>query len=330
MPAPEPAEVAIRRFRLDVQAEIRAALEETGLLLSRPELTRWRENCDRQGARLFHAYLDRCDEAERDHWQRASAALSIPLAALYRIVGFGARQTEALASTPPPDGAVLAGALFNLGIVLFDCLIDRGGDEARAARAFDDSTLAQLASGRGPSRLPISSPLFAFFLSVARAHFRAAGKAHAVSPDRMKKMLSAQTLAGLADARSSISELRHMRRKSVWPFLALVEIGATPDRPVEFDRAAAFGRAIWIVDDLWDLPEDWQSGTSNRICWHALRIDAGGDVDLGRFLDRHASNCLVRECQRLRASLRAYVERTPWPSDRDCLAATIQAWVGTS
>lgn len=318
---------ADRRWRLAVQHTVGAVLAAERFSLAPAELRSWRQENDSEGAAIFRRYLASAGIGANEVWQSACASKGIPLTAIYRILGFGAAQTRALAEGVDRDSAY-AGALFNLGIVLFDSLVDGGGEDAVLARDFDRSALERLAAGAGPAPAPCRSAAFDFFTSVAVAFFAALPNERLGGiTGRLPAMLAAETFAAAGGGGTGrLGRWRLLRRKSVWPFLTLAEVGGA----ASMARAEAFGTCIWIVDDLWDAPEDWRSGTASRI-WldgdAAAALRAGTPATLSR---PEGKAFLDAESRRLMLSLRRFAAAARAGEPRRCLGATIGAWISVA
>jgi|GEM_PF-3443029 len=281
MTAAPPPDIA-RRQR--VATLVTGALETAGLGISPPDLDDALRAAELDGARIVEQELIAHEDAAAARTRtKACFAQRIAGPSLHRIAGLGAWQARALAG----EAAMRAGAIFNLGIVLFDAALDSGGPEARAeALAFDLAALSY----------PAATPEFAFFQTVARRFFVLAGPA--ADHQALARLLAAE--------RASVTmpgNARVLRAKSVGPFLVMASLGRG-DAAV----ARAFGRAVWIVDDLWDWDEDGAAQTGRP--W--LR---GGDEE----------DVLAAEARCLATALGS---TRGWPQEAcAALSATLAAWV---
>lgn len=267
-----------------VAREVSRALTARGMRLGEAELDHILREADRRGARLYEEEVilrERPgDEAIR---VRGLKGLGISTLSVHRMLGLGAWQARVLGG----EGAERAGALFNFGIVLFDAALDRGDPETRRrVLRFDMAQLDRAGA----------TPEIAIVCTVARRFFELAGERAA------RGLLERLLAAELASAGESPS-LRTMRRKSVEPFQLMAALN-------EGDPAMArvFGRAVWIVDDLWDWDEDAATRTGRP--WFRSGADAA---------------ILANE---LRCLCAALASTKGWPEDaRRCLAATLGAWI---
>lgn len=312
---------------------VHAALADHGLLLPPSDL---REACrvvDAAGGAEFDRYLALCGPAGRT-WERGCADLALPLEAIFRTLGFGAWQTRIFAPRAGAADRGAAGALFNLGVVLFDAVLDSRPAEpdrpllnAAAMRALaEDIPLRPAADGDAP---------FAFFATVARAFFASVRDRDAGTRERMMRLLDAMLAAEVASTaargatRAGLRTWRQLRRKSVWPFLLMAAAAGARPGSVEWRRARCFGEAVWIVDDLWDAADDWRAGTWSRPWWRLARCAGVADRPCDDALAALWRHGLPRaEDVRLRRAIRGFLAATDAPDSRTCLGATLGAWSG--
>lgn len=267
-----------------VAREVSKALSTSGLRLGEAELNRMLREADRLGARLLEEEVILRERSDDQAMRvRGLTALGISTLSVHRVLGLGAWQARVLGG----EAAERPGALFNLGIVLFDAALDRGTPETRRqVLRFDMTRLHRTGV----------TPEVAFLGTVARRFFELAGER--VARGLLERLLAAE----LASAEEAPS-LRAMRRKSVEPFLLIAALGGRDPA-----MARVFGRAVWIVDDLWDWDEDAATKTGRP--WFRRGPD---------------STILADELRCLRAALAC---TNDWPEQaRCCLAATLGAWI---
>ena len=220
--------------------------------------------------------------------------------ALPRLLGFGLGQTDglaALAVTPvsmrPEVG--LLGALFNLGIVLFDYICDHFPDRAKLlfSQVTPEFMEAQL-TGSGGRFSPSGDASIDFLLKLIVDIF---SRSRALTSDSLEDRRTIMQLIGsmYEGQRFSIESrrdrvpptmrvLRELRRKSALPMAFMAQIALIPclyeDHDTRDDvvrRAARLaGDAMWIADDLADIAEDWDAGCWSRPLWIFSR--SGGPV----------------------------------------------------
>jgi hypothetical protein len=270
--------------REQVAREVSAALDESRLRLAESELDRMLRAADGRGARLFEEEVILRERPGSESLRvRGLKALGISTLSVHRVLGLGGWQAQVLGG----EAAERAGALFNLGIVLFDAALDRGTPTSRRqVLRFDMARLDRTGV----------TPEIAFLGIVAQRFFEVAGER--VARGSLERLLAAE----LASAGAAPS-LRAMRRKSVEPFVLMAALGGRDPA-----MARVFGRAVWIVDDLWDWDEDAATRTGRP--WFRRGPD---------------SAILAEEVRCLRAALSC---TSGWPEQaRHCLAATLGAWI---
>ncbi len=270
--------------REKIARRVHSILASEGLKLTSARYSKALRNNDREGARIFEEeVVSREGYDEVNSRIAGMKAISISTLSVHRILGFGAWQTRVLGG----EEMARAGALFNLGIVLFDALLDRGNETAKShALSF---TMPQLTSSDGPYE-------YAFFRTIARRFFELAGT-HAPLTRLEALLASEKKSVGYTP------HLRALRGKSVGPFQLMAALGSG-----DLAMARIFGRAVWIVDDLWDWDEDFESKTGRP--W----LRQGTEEEK-----------LACECTCLARSLVAVRD---WPPEaRSCLATTLCAWI---
>lgn len=303
----------------------------------------------REGAILFErGHSGSPTAARRRNWQRASIDTQLSLDTLHRVLGFGLLQARSLLESVGGDAhacrdAIETAAWFNLGIVLFDALLDNGGIGERAIRhEFDDTLLLALATGAPDPFLHHPHGGVALFGSVAADVFaglrRLAPEAQSsIIPQLLRlfaaeTQLSDQTIADDANAQM----WRMMRQKSVEPMRVVGDIlagsssGAVASLHMP-ELVTIMGHLLWIIDDALDAPEDWARGHWSRPWWVAVRqrrVARTMSIDhaLWALCDM---NWIDRETIRLRRGLYRLQRRAPRHGDalRHCAALTLAAWV---
>ena len=294
-------------WREKVSAAVRQTLDDAALSPSPYRLHALRRDLEAEGARLFESQIvAAAGEIESASRGRACFSLRITSSTLHRVLGFGAWQARCLGG----EAAAIPGALFNLGIVLFDAILDRGDSVARGA--LERLTVADFVSG-SDTRAP---PEVIFLRQVSRCFFSAAGAAAA--PALLARLLAAELRAADLSHASPRTALRSLRTKSVEPFLLLARLGGDSAQTQERRaRARGFGRAVWIVDDLWDAVEDDTAQAASRLWCPGMSGTASAP--------RSLPGVLNNEARRLRTILR---EAQNWDEDtRECLAVTLASWV---
>lgn len=321
-------------------------LAARGLLLPADEEQRLERDLLAQG----RALLDTALPGGGGGLRGAARSLRLSDAALARALGHGALQAGALArAAGASDGALGSasrlGALFNLGVSLFDRLCD--GFPERADALWSAITPDSLAAPRllegamareGDPAVAGLLPLVAALLDgVATLPAGRAGAERFL--DLLVTMHAAErlSLAPRHAGRPSLSVLRALRRKSVLPSCALAHLAlcAAPasDPGLLRNQALRAGTALWIVDDLVDLGEDLSAGSWSRLLWLLARrgeplvARAGQAADpeaLHRLLlDGEARPLLHAESARLAAALAAI--QLPGLRRATCLA--VGSWL---
>jgi hypothetical protein len=212
-----------------------------------------------------------------------------------RLLGFGYQHTDGLAclagvSMSARLEVARLGALFNLGIVLFDRVCDRFPSRAsllfeRATPDFLDATL----SGDTPPPTQTGDSAIDFLLALIVNFFAGtrALAADARGDDRrgftqlIYAMYRAERFATEATrdrATASLHVWRELRRKSSLPMRTMAHLALLPlpgadetVRSAVHSAAGAAGEAMWIVDDLADVGEDLEAGCWSRPLWLLTR-----------------------------------------------------------
>jgi hypothetical protein len=315
-----------------VRKVVHDALADCCLLPSYIEQHQAARTIERLGEELFSRWFVAAPDATRRRlWQQACRSMHLPLETVHRIVGFGAWQTAQLATATPDDARSL-GALFNLGIVLFDSLLDRGGASARAVEgAFNETVLRDLSLPQHLLSERTGDEAVRFFATVVGEFFAGLRAMPQKCQRTVAAMLPAMFAAEVTSAQPSSLGRRELWRalaiKSRWPFRVLTCIGALGRADADLATAArAFGTAVWIVDDLWDVAEDWRNRSASRACLLLRATGAGDADDVRHALDATiTAGVLARENRRLR---RAFAAIAPHHSAAKGLGVTLSAWVG--
>jgi hypothetical protein len=225
----------------------------------------------------------------------AVRSLDLHPGSLPRLLGYGWLLTDGLAGiagTPRGDRAAAArlGALFNLGVVLFDRICDRYPE--RRDTLFTQVEPADLEAWfAGSPSLPkqASGDPAVDVLTTLIAHF--AARSLALGATARDRQAFAELIAAMYEAERSVTTRvsrtttgptdevwQMLRGKSVLPMHAMAALALLPcPHGDETGRAATrlaadlAGDALWIVDDLADLGEDWATGCWSRPLWLLAR-----------------------------------------------------------
>jgi hypothetical protein len=212
--------------------------------------------------------------------------------AMSRLFGHGWQQTAGLAAVANVREnrirpVARLGALFNLGIVVFDHLLDSFPE--RRATLLEHLTPALLRNP--PSDAPISSGDVGIdFVAELAVEVAAGAQGLDGRPDDGERF--AMLLDQMYQAERASTELRRsaapgpevwdaLRAKSTLPstaaaLLALLGVPSANEttRAVVERAAALIGEAFWIVDDLVDIESDWDAGCWSRPLWLLSRRNA--------------------------------------------------------
>ncbi len=364
-------------WRGRIRSRVHKTLAEVGLRVEWNTLDAAVREARALGARLLAAeFTGSSDAYRRRVWQAGGAPLGLGYDALERIAGFGAWQANALRQDGGSalvdrdvthSSALAAAAWFNLGIVLFDALLDHDRDGAALLRgAFsgnsDESTRTGGLQMPGPSAFAALAthvhPGVAFFGCVATCFFSAIrnldSTARAEVQSLLPKLFDAEMALALQGCSTppTLAVWRAMRAKSAGPMRLVGQVACSglhdsSHRQRLSTMAMRFGECLWIVDDLCDALDDWQSGSWNRIWWQLLRskktltwtdsdhafwaLDRSVVVDIEA---RRLANALL--CMRGTSSSsqpdqsNSFEGKTADSNGRAALAAatTVAAWVG--
>lgn len=333
----------------EVRAVIASALHAERLLLDDREYDHLAAGSRAHGAALRGSALratpaTRLDEAVR--------ALGLPEAALPRMLGLGFTQASALAALAGATGegqaeASLLGAIFNLGIALFDCIFDR--HPARAALLVDrlgaatlDGQLAGVAAPLRAANDPAVDVLLALIVEffVRAGRLEGGGPATRVEFDRViRAMYRGERFATTARrdrVPPRLDVFRALRRKSALPLWTMALLGrlAGPrdEAPLDGLRTTVTlaGDVLWIIDDLADLREDLAAGVWSRPLWVLARAagtnaieGAAADV-IGRLL---SSGLVAAEARQMAARMARLQRVTGGEGLLGELRVAVQSWV---
>lgn len=370
--------------RPSVRGLVRHALAEAGVWLAEDALSAAREAALARGAAALPGALP---DGGGARLQRAAATLGLGSAVLPRVYGFGCQQAEALALLvgAPADRqaeVIRLGALFNLGIALFDCLCDRFPARAGVLLArVTPAWLRQQGEGAGGAA-PTGDEGVDALLALIAAFF--AGSRRLVGPGAgwaelvglvlaLYQAERAVTRLSRAESAATFAVFRMLHRKSAQPLwvmallgilarggaqegAAAAERGSMPEdalsrgaqraAPVMAERAATVaeeraalrrqvgqaGAALWIVDDLADLREDWDAGCWSRPLWLLARAGGPPPAEADEAIARlHQRGTLAAEARRLARCLttlrRGAVSDPRGEALFQVLRVTVNAWV---
>lgn len=333
----------------EIRAAVIAALQRAGLDLSPAELAAGRQSVLASGEALFAVALPTQQAGGAPLLRQAARALRLPDAALARTLGHGQQQARLLAERAgalpslAPEVTRL-GALFNLGIALFDGLCDEHPERAALLlREVTPQTLASAAAGRPLPRCgdPAVDLLLILIAEVLAGARRLGGPAalQREFDGAIVTMYQAERLS-ISARRSTTGPtlvvLRLLRRKSALPIAAVALLAALARPPSCCDQpsldalrrdARRAGQVLWLIDDLVDVKEDWLADAWSRPLWlWARRGQAPAptlDGALSALLD---TGVIADEAQRLVRLLRAL--SAPQDPLGLALLAAVWSWLG--
>lgn len=309
-----------------LQSLLWRVLGEAGLLLSDRRRERLGGEAMLIGRRLLPGALA-CERGAGLPEVKSAGSLGLADPALPRILGLGYQQAAGLATIAGapararPEVARLGG-LLNLGVALFDHVCDKFPQRAELLLAtvtpehLDEQLRAggRTAPSSGDAGVDLLMALITNFFTGAHALGGSARDRRAFAHS-IRSMYGGQQFVTLAKRESDPPTPRvwwELRRKSVVPMetMALLALlahpGAGAQRRSTVRLAAALaGEAIWIVDDLADVGEDWSSGCWSRPLWLLARTPgetaANAEDAIRRLL---ATGIAATEAHRLAGRLR--------------------------
>jgi hypothetical protein len=301
-------------------------LDEAGLLLADDKYERLRIGALSAGERWLRA------EARDGELTIALAALGVTPRAAARIYGYGWQQTLGLvallhARASERLAAARLGGLFNLGVSLLDLVCDEQPE--RRARLLDCVTphfLERQLSGHGAARRSSGDPAIDYLVALIVDLFADARRLASNSSDwsAFSRLIGAMyggerlAIAARRGEHAPTPEVwEALRRKSALPLetMATLAVLASPHatasrRDTALEAAALAGEAIWIIDDLVDVREDWNAGCWSRPLWLLAQTTGTGSTPANaeQALDRllaggvaaAEARCLADRLRRLR------------------------------
>jgi hypothetical protein len=337
---------AVRSLVLD-------ALAAAQVLLVDDELDRLRAKTIASGARLATSGAAFVTTDGNTRLEAGAAALDVRDIDLHRMLGHGLEQAAALAELVETEGSHRAeverlGALWNFGMCIFDLVLDRFSERAPLlyARVTPAALEVRLRGPSGATELS-GEPGVDLLLTVIAEFFdgaRALG-----GPAAARRELAAAVLAMyhaelfVAQARRdevppSFAVLRQLRRKSALPMWLTALLGLLGRSPLDEERVAELrslvglaGEALWTIDDLADIREDFRAGGWSRPLWIGARRSSGeptprdGNEALERLV---ASGVVADEAARLASKLERLGRRLPPRGGRfyGTVLTAVQSW----
>jgi hypothetical protein len=299
---------------------------EADLLLSDVRRERLGREAMLVGRRLLPSALAGERGAGR-HEITPAGSLGLADPALPRILGLGSQQAAGLATiagTPArarPEVARLGG-LLNLGVALFDHVCDKSPQSAELLLATVTPERLDEQLRAGGRAAPPSGDAGVDLLMALIANFFTG--VHGLGGSPRDRRTFAHLIRGMYGGQRFVTAAKRerdrptprvwweLRHKSVLPMetMALLALLAHPHagaqrRSTVRLAAALAGEAIWIVDDLADVGEDWSAGCWSRPLWllaHAPgQTAANADDAIRRLL---ATGIADAEAHRLAGRLR--------------------------
>jgi hypothetical protein len=271
-----------------------------------------------------------------------------------RVLGFGSLQAQALSQAldaPAEHTASIAelGALFNLGIVLFDWLLDHAPEHAGPLRAaVTPGRLSRLLDGQTVAPDPNCPPAIDCLLAIIADFCRRSGalETELATGRALRSVVQTMYAAEIESVSDPRPEKRtagvgtQMRAKSVLPIWTIALVCLHPRRPpltlsslrrLE-PRVAPLGEMLWLIDDMVDLVDDWETQAWNQLwqrwqegggTWPASAEEAVQALLSAGLLDRAIAD-LVQAWHQVRSTFAP----AHGPRSLDlCWRATIQSWV---
>ncbi|MGF6931141.1 hypothetical protein OKW41_000280 [Paraburkholderia sp. UCT70] len=331
----------------ELRSLVTEVLDDAGVLLPPHREQRVREDAFFAGRRLLPKAL-----GDPDLLREAAVSLGLAEPALVRILGLGWQQTDGLALLAGTSASMRpqvchAGALFNLGIVLFDLIVDRFADRAKLLnRNVTPLFLVEhlrgtkpAPQGSGDAAIDALTALITEFLARCR-QLGSNRREHSALADQLHAMYIAECESSATRrdcSRPTIAVWRSLRRKSAVPITMLARLALLASPNGERERRAAAiasgrlaGQAIWIVDDLADIREDWAAGGWSRPLWWLARTGGSTPGSPQKVL-RHVVDNGIADAEARRLALRLLQLRRIADDYGSAFVqsfqATVQAWL---
>jgi hypothetical protein len=333
-----------------LQSLLWRTLDEADLLLS----DKRRERLGREAMIVGRRLLPRAFAGEPRAGRHEEPAGSLGLAepALPRILGLGHQQAAGLATiagTPArarPEVARLGG-LLNLGVALFDHVCDKFPQRAELLLATVTPERLDEQLRAGGRAVPSSGDAGVDLLTALIANFFRG--VHELGGSAYDRRTFTHAIRGMYSGQRFITHARRerdpptprvwweLRHKSVLPMetIALLALLAHPhadsqQRSTVRLAAALAGEAIWIVDDLADVGEDWNAECWSRPLWLLARAPgetaANAEDAIRRLL---ATGIAAAEAHRLAQRLRG-LRKLPGAPERTFLRPiqmVVHSWI---
>jgi hypothetical protein len=334
-----------------LQSLLWRALGEADLLLSHGRRERLGREAMLTGRRLLPGALASELGASR-HEAKPAGSLGLADPALPRILGLGCQQAAGLATiagTPArarPEVARLGG-LLNLGVALFDHVCDKSPQRAELLLAMVTPERLDEQLRAGGRAAPSSGDASVDLLMALIANFFTG--VHGLGGSARDRRAFAHLVRGMYGGQRFVTRAKRerdpptprvwweLRHKSVMPMetMALLALLAHPQagtqrRSTVRLAAALAGEAIWIVDDLADVGEDWSAECWSRPLWLLARTPsetaASAEDAIRRLL---ATGIAAAEAHRLAGRLRG-LRDLPSVSERTFLRPiqmVVHSWI---
>ena len=335
LPASPPflmSEDEVVQYQRSLRAYMLRTLDD--VLLPDEQYSRFREQVMEDGARVWARLLNRLCGSNTEAAERVLSEVGLGILAASRVVGFGFHQARALARqlgipSQAEERASHLGALFNLGIVLFDLVCDRHPRLAKSLFSMvSPGSLNEALCGGDLAPLDFDDPALRLLRAIILFLFKELETCDAAISVRQEFR---RTIARMHEAEMALTQKkrsvdppdrmlwRHMRAKSALPMwtIALVVLHFNGrDAPLDRIRpsVARIGFLLWIVDDLADAGEDFGADSWSRVWYLMAKASAEPTLD-----SIFRSGIVARETKLLAHILRRIPERTS--------AATVQSWV---
>ncbi len=319
------------------------ALRDAGALIDDARFDRTRQEAAALARRHFAASVRTVggDPAA------VASSVGVSAGAMARWFGHGWQQAAgfaAYAGVRPAraDAVARLGALFNLGVVLLDHLVDTRPERRQALTV----ALTPILTADGSPRAGATGdPEVELVAHLARAVVAGAHRLDGRPEDvrRLAALLVTMDRAERATVESRRGAARPgpgvwdaLHAKSALPSMAVALLGLLGNpaadaaaRDATTRAADLVGEAFWIVDDLADVRSDWDAGCWSRplvLLSRSGRAPATGDEAVRLLLD---TGLAAAEAQRLGQVL-AELAALPGASDRALVRpvqAAVRSWV---